>query len=232
METKPLIAVTVSSVVAKTGFPALALNRNYAEGIVRSGGNPVAYAHPELAEDYADMAQGLLMIGGVDIHPHLYGQPPIDAPEHYDRERDKAEMELARLFMQQKKPILCICRGFQLLNAMLGGALNQDIPTWCGARHSGGCRHMVNILPGTFLSEHFGPDLEVNSYHHQAIAEGQLSPELKPAAVWSQGDAVIIEAYEHPTLPIRGVQWHPERMLGDESGDMSVLFQWLVDEAK
>ena len=170
-----------------------------------------------------------MLTGGVDIDPHCYGQSPIDPPEHYDQPRDDVELELAKEFIQLGKPILAICRGFQMINVALGGVLLQDIPTWCGADHSGGLRHSVELIPGSKLSSWFGTEIEVNSYHHQGIRVEELAPPLRLSAFWESNEQKIVEGYEHPSLPILGVQWHPERMLEDPKANMSVLFRWLLE---
>ena len=175
MSQRPLVLVTPSDVVSKGGFPARSVNCNYLQGVAQAGGLPVVVAEPSCLKEYIQIADGLLLTGGVDIDPHCYGQSPIDPPEHYDQPRDDVELELAKEFIQLGKPILAICRGFQMINVALGGVLLQDIPTWCGADHSGGLRHSVELIPGSKLSSWFGTEIEVNSYHHQGIRVEELS---------------------------------------------------------
>lgn len=81
---------------------------------------PVVVAEPSCLKEYIQIADGLLLTGGVDIDPHCYGQSPIDPPEHYDQPRDDVELELAKEFIQLGKPILAICRGFQMINVAPG----------------------------------------------------------------------------------------------------------------
>lgn len=229
MSQRPLVLVTPSDVVSKGGFPARSVNCNYLQGVAQAGGLPVVVAEPSCLKEYIQIADGLLLTGGVDIDPHCYGQSPIDPPEHYDQPRDDVELELAKEFIQLGKPILAICRGFQMINVALGGVLLQDIPTWCGADHSGGLRHSVELIPGSKLSSWFGTEIEVNSYHHQGIRVEELAPPLRLSAFWESNEQKNVEGYEHPSLPILGVQWHPERMLEDPKANMSVLFRWLLE---
>ena len=209
MSQRPLVLVTPSDVVSKGGFPARSVNCNYLQGVAQAGGLPVVVAEPSCLKEYIQIA--------------------IDPPEHYDQPRDDVELELAKEFIQLGKPILAICRGFQMINVALGGVLLQDIPTWCGADHSGGLRHSVELIPGSKLSSWFGTEIEVNSYHHQGIRVEELAPPLRLSAFWESNEQKIVEGYEHPSLPILGVQWHPERMLEDPKANMSVLFRWLLE---
>ena len=232
MPQTPIVLVTPSNVISKVGFPARSVNCNYTQGVAQAGGLPVIVTESSCLQSYIEMADALLLTGGIDIHPRNYNQPPIAPEEQYDPGRDEVELELARTFLQLKKPILAICRGFQILNVALGGQLVQDIPTWCGANHSGGCRHLVDVCPDTMLHGWFGPRVEVNSYHHQAITPDGLAKDLVPSAIWRQEDHVIIEGGEHKNLPAIGVQWHPERMLNESGSKMTMLFQWLVTSAR
>ena len=176
---------------------------------VRGGGGPPqgGYCPP------ADLScAGLLLCGGGDADPALYGaenrgsQPP-------DPRRDRAELALIDAFLSAGKPVLGICRGFQMLNIALGGTLIQDLPPELAPFHHGeeGDRiHPVRTAPGRFLGRLYGPVLAVNSSHHQAAA--RLGEGLIPCA-WSEGG--VAEAAEHVSLPVLGVQFHPERMSWD-----------------
>ena len=127
-----------------------------------------------------------------------------------DPERTQFEVPLARAFLERGKPILTICRGFQLLNVLLGGTLYQDLLEQKGWIHSNGkIRHDLYAEEGSILHALFGPVFKVNSTHHQAIKA--LAPGLRVTARSVEG---IIEGYEHESLPIFGVQFHPERLTG------------------
>ncbi|MBC7543365.1 MAG: gamma-glutamyl-gamma-aminobutyrate hydrolase family protein [Candidatus Sericytochromatia bacterium] len=156
---------------------------------------------------------GLLLAGGEDVDPVLYGAEPHRTFKG-NRGRDLAEFALARQALGLGMPILAICRGCQLLNVVLGGTLLQDIPSQHPhpLPHTGGVRHAMRIHAGTRL-DGLVDDLqvEVNSYHHQAVAE--LAQGLQPSAVSPDG---ILEAWEADpdgmiTSYVMAVQWHPER---------------------
>ena len=155
---------------------------------------------------------GLLLCGGGDIEPVRYGQPDRGS-QPPDLARDKAELELFQVFHRAGKPILGICRGMQLINVALGGTLIQDLPQEQKAFHCGGKADMVHplrALEGSVLHRLYGPVFSVNSSHHQAAA--RLGEGLIPCA-WSEGG--VAEAAEHVSLPVLGVQFHPERMSWD-----------------
>ena len=202
------------------------MNCNYLQGVAQAGGLPVVVAEPSCLKEYIQIADGLLLTGGVDIDPHCYGQSPIDPPEHYDQPRDDVELELAKEFIQLGKPILAICRGFQMINVALGGVLLQDIPTWCGADHSGGLRHSVELIPGSKLSSWFGTEIEVNSYHHQAVRTP--APGFTVTARAADG---VIEGVEDPERNLYAVQWHPEDLV-ESHPRFRPLFRHLVERAE
>jgi putative glutamine amidotransferase len=190
----------------------------YAEGVARSGGIP--YLLPLLTDEdapFADMVAGLdgiILTGGEDTAPHLYGEPPLPGLGEIVYERDLAEIKVIRLAAEQDKPILGICRGMQILNVALGGTLYQDIPSQIpgayqhsqrGSRQYGA--HTVTLEPG-FVQEALGKtEVLVNTSHHQSVKVP--APGFRVTA--RSGDGVI-EAIESENGRFIGVQWHPERM--------------------
>lgn len=153
---------------------------------------------------------GLLLSGGGDVDPELYGGDPSEC-EGVDPERDEMEMRLLGLAVDRRVPVLGICRGAQVLNVFLGGKLFGHI---CGHSALGGDRrHNITLVRGTRLMDMFGVDsLEVNSAHHQAIKD--LGRGLVISAKAEDG---VIEAVELPGEHfVMGVQWHPERDKNEE----------------
>lgn len=161
---------------------------------------------------------GLLLPGGGDIHPRLYGQE-IAGSRGIDEERDQRESEVFRRFLALGRPIFGICRGAQLINVLLGGTLLQDIPGH--SRAEGADRlhgsHTVDPLLGSVYCERF----VINSAHHQAI--DRLGEGLS-AVQWA--DDGTVEAIRHETLPIFAVQWHPERLREPTDG-WKLIKAWL-----
>jgi putative glutamine amidotransferase len=216
----PRIGITVS----QTKDPLLARHWNgtalaYAQGVQAAGGLPLLL--PVLVgTEAAQLAHldGLLLSGGVDVDPDVFGADHEAGLGEVDPERDRFELALYQLARQQHKPVLGICRGFQLINIAEGGSLHQHLPgaknIW--ADHSQTARppvlgHRVVLTPGTMLGEVYpSGSLRVNSYHHQGVRD--VAPGLTPSAYAPDG---LVEALEAPGL--LAVQWHPELLFAAHS---------------
>ena len=159
---------------------------------------------------------GIIISGGPDVNPALYGkEDEIGKCEEIDYRRDTLEIRMIRYAMENGIPLLCICRGCQILNVANGGTLIPDIPSDYDTiiTHRGGTsRHWVNITEGTLLYEICQTRGDtVNSYHHQAVKD--IAPLFRAVAF---AEDSLIEAIEladtsqHPF--ILGLQWHPEAM--------------------
>ena len=152
---------------------------------------------------------GLLLPGGGDIAPVLYHRKNRGSREICITE-DIIQLLLCHRFMEQKKPILGICKGMQLINVALGGSLIQDLPTRSlHAYEDKDHYHSTKTLPQSQLHSLYGSSCFTNSAHHQAI--NKLGKNLIATQYADDG---VVEAIEHTTLPILGVQWHPERIYG------------------
>lgn len=178
---------------------------NYEAAVRCAGGLPVsAYAPaPDLSCD------GLLLCGGGDIDPARFGQEDRGS-QPPDPVRDGAELALFDAFLRAGKPILGICRGMQVINVALGGSLIQDLPPESRPFHGGAGHdlvHPIRSAEGSLLSRLYGPVFPVNSTHHQAV--DRLGEGLE-AIAWAESG--FPEAIVHRSLPIWGVQFHPERM--------------------
>lgn len=214
MNVKPLILLTAGYFTAENGMAAYKLNCNYAEFVKRAGGIPLlATDTGGFAKDYATLADGLLLTGGKDLESSLYNMPKTCDCTDTNPLRDDLEMALIAAFVELKKPIFGICRGCQILNVFFGGKLWQDIPKELGDEHGDGVCHALDIEESSILHRIYGSKLYVNSYHHQCIS--LLAEPLQATAYAMAGKTRIVEAFEHKTLPIFAVQWHPERMTGD-----------------
>ena len=231
---KPLILVTASNNVVEN-MNVVRLNHDYVNAVVRAGGVPLPLVSPFGLNELIDLADGLLLSGGVDVDPVRYGQEILNDTVEIDRARDALELSLIERYWRTGKPILAICRGLQVLNVAFGGRLVQDIPTWCGASHAAGVEHPVTVAQGSLLNELTGKTrLMVNSYHHQCIPEDGLAPVFVPTAAWTGCGVTMIEAFEQPGYPLLAVQWHPERayLTPESLTDMDPLFRWLVERAR
>ena len=189
------------------------INPLYYEHIRRSGVETYD-VFPESPEKAAAEFDCLIVCGGGDTDPRLYGQSPYRDNERYETELDIYELELIRKFISSCKPVLGICKGMQSLNIALGGTLIQDIPSMLGLCHSGSqdkvCMHEIKISKNSKLSAALGKRAVVNSYHHQCVHT--IGQGLIVAAASHDG---VIEATEGDSFPALGVQWHPERMTGN-----------------
>lgn len=191
---------------------------SYARAVRQAGGVP----RFSLSLRDAGGCAGLLLPGGGDLDPALYGQPNrgSDPP---DPALDALELALLRDFTAGRNPVLGICRGCQAINVFFGGTLHQDIPghSWIEGRDR---LHPVTAEEGSLSRRLFGPGFTANSAHHQAadrLGEGLT------AEAWAEDG--IVEALRHETLPVWGLQWHPERLpRGAGHADGALAFAWLI----
>ena len=201
----------------------------YMESLARAGAGMrwVELSDPEQAVQDALTCDGLLLPGGGDMDPKFYGQERIPACGEPNLLRDAAEPLLLRAFLAADKPVLGICRGIQVMNAVLGGDLYQDIKPFEHLPHNGHWAkvHTVTIRRGTLLSRILRQDtVLVNSQHHQAV--DRVAPGFTLAALSEDG---IVEAIEKPDARFcLGVQWHPE-WLSDADPAMQGLFDAFVN---
>ncbi len=210
---------TPEQVGSYSKMPFYALRENYCTYIAGLGAVPLALLHiPNMAENYLDLLSGLVVTGGAfDIPPSMYGASSQHETVILKENRTQFEVALLQGALKRKMPILGICGGEQLLNAVLGGSLHQHIPDAIenaleheqkNPRHEAG--HEVEIIQGTLLHKIIGQNnIAVNSAHHQAVAsvsEGVIINAMAPDGV--------IEGIEYPEHPFcLGVQWHPEYLV-------------------
>lgn len=177
---------------------------NYSNALTACGVQPVVSMN--LAD--ADDCDALVVPGGADVNPALYGQENT-ASKGIDDDRDRDEIELIRRFFAQNKPILGICRGHQIINVAFGGDMIQHVPF--AERHvslgeKGDNVHMVRAVH-PFMQALYGDYFPVNSSHHQAV--DRLGEGLIATCVNDEG---INEGFIHENGRVIGVQFHPERI--------------------
>lgn len=192
----------------------------YFDGISEAGGLPVMLpltCEPASVARALEAVDGLVVTGGQDVDPAVYGERGTEALElcgELSRERDRMEAALVPAAIEADVPLLGICRGIQAVNAILGGTLWQDLPRQrpSDVEHHGlppyeEPVHVVEVLDGTPLADALGAgEIPVNSYHHQAVRE--LAEGLRPMAFAPDG---VVEAVWRPgSAFLWAVQWHPE----------------------
>lgn len=235
---RPRIGLTLDA-EPPGGFSALpwyAIRENYCAAISRAGGLPIALPHEvELAGDYVDLLDGLVVTGGAfDVDPALYGAAERhDSVTTKDR-RTAFELAVLKGFLDADRPVLGICGGQQLLNVALGGTLIQHIPdevSDCLAHEQPNPRtepgHPVDVEAGSLLHRLGGgaATLDVNSAHHQAA--GAVGEDVVISARAPDG---VIEAIEAPRKRFcLGVQWHPEYSI---SAADDTIFRALIEASE
>lgn len=212
----PLIGIVSNFNSAKAEY---FVPRGYVNAVRQAGGRPILLPYGDPA-DTLELLDGLLLTGGTDFAPELYGGRHHPAMSEILTERDAFEIALARSALQTDLPILGICRGMQLLNVLRGGSLYDhtlDDRADETRDHRDGTPleqivHDIRIEPGTRLHAICGVTASpVNSMHHQAVA--RVGEKLVATAFAPDG---VIEAIEDPARPfLLGVQWHPERRQED-----------------
>jgi len=211
----PVIGITCPSRPTKWAnwdLDAVVLPTTYHKMVMQCGGIPLLIP-PGCSSEVMNRIDGLIISGGPDINPQIYGQNSGSYTNEIYPAQDDSEIELIKSALDKDVPLLCICRGFQLLCAINGGELHQHLPETVGYENHGGwngrvTEHGVDIIKGTKLEKIMGTHITANSTHHQGVSNaGNLL-----ISAYSSHDN-LIEAVEFEELRFCiGVQWHPERI--------------------
>jgi putative glutamine amidotransferase len=228
---RPVIGITAYAQQARFGawdVPSALVPLSYVQAVEEAGGRALVVPPSEDGiEETMAVLDGLILSGGADLDPELYGEEAHEATFGVDPARDQAELLLLKAALDRDMPVLAICRGSQVLNVALGGDLEQHIPDQLG--HEGHketpgafSEHAVELDPDTHLAEVLGDRIEIKSHHHQGFR--RLGKGLREAA---HADDGTLEAVEDPSRRFAlGVLWHPE------AGEDRRLFEALVEEAR
>jgi putative glutamine amidotransferase len=216
----PFVVVTATTEVIRD-VPRVRVNEAYINALASAGLIPVVLPplRPDMAVAALSDIAGLVLTGGEDVDPALFGQVPHPATGLPHAARDSYEFALARTAFEQRIPTLAICRGEQIMNVALGGTLVQDIPSQAPSAidHDPAGRradrvHRVDIEPDSMLAKSIGATtIRTNSLHHQAV--DRVASGLRVVARSEDG---IIEGLESvdPAWWMVAVQWHPEELTG------------------
>ena len=199
------------------------ISGDYIYAVERAGGVPVLLPRTldtETLHPMIDRLDGILVSGGCDLNPALWNERVSAASGRVIPERDDYDLDVLRYAYAQGKPLLCICRGMQVMNVAFGGSMIQDLPSDGQLQHNilNTPRqipvHSVTVTdPDSILYRVFGGTIATNSFHHQAVRESKA-----PVRVTAVSEDGIVEGIEvsggHPFTV--GVQWHPEKMFDSE----------------
>jgi putative glutamine amidotransferase len=234
---RPLIGLTAYARQVqydKNDVMAGMLPMTYVKAVHATGGRAVLITPDDPDTDVLESLDGIMFAGGADIDPAYWGaekHPEADI----DAARDTSELMLMKAALEMDLPVLGVCRGMQVMAVAAGGTLHQHLPDVVGHdRHRAGSatdplaadasafgRHDVVVQPGSMAYALLGPQLTVNSFHHQAVDDpGRFTP-----VGWCPEDRVIEIIEDRSQAFALGVQWHPER-----AADLRV-FAALVDAA-
>lgn len=238
---KPRIGIAANLRTIGSDMPGMYfsyVSHDYVEALERSGAIPVmlpVLKDLDLLRQQMEGLSGILLPGGYDIDPMLYGEQPVIGQDFAMAEVDRFSIRTLQEADAMGLPVLGVCKGIQVINVAFGGTLYQDLP-----RQKEGClqhsqkaprynpSHYVSIEAGSFLSELFPARIAVNSFHHQAVKET-----AKGFRVTARAEDGVIEAIEKESGTFMlGVQWHPEMMAKFDDPQMLRLIERFVDQCK
>jgi len=201
---------------------------DYPKAIAACGGLPVELTRDADVDAVVARLDGLVLTGGADVDPAEYGQAPDPDLGAVEPDRDAWELALLAAAEARELPVLCVCRGVQLLNVAKGGTLRQHVAEDEGDGHPRFAvdghdpAHGVDLVDGSLAASLLGTHVEVNSLHHQVIEE--VGEGLAVTGRSPDGTAEVLELEGRDVL---GVQWHPELLARPDP-----TFAWLVEAAR
>jgi putative glutamine amidotransferase len=233
MPTRPRFVV-ITSIARKVStlgveMPNATVHDGFGELVERAGGVPIFADHHAAPRALAGHVDAVVVNGGGDVSPSLYGATRHPRTYGVEEWRDAFEVDLVRAAIARGVPVLGICRGIQLVNVALGGTLVQHVPDAVGRDHMCGDAldrpvHEVTLARDSRLAALYGRDrLSVNSIHHQAV--DRPGSGLRVTATAPDGTVEGIESADGRVL---GIQWHPELLAEPTALEHLPLFRWLV----
>lgn len=225
----PVIGVTTSVNVRDYETPEQAVvmvPANYPQAIRRAGGIPILLTEGDDVETLLARLDGIIIAGGRDVDPARYGEEPHERTDNLRPEQDNWESALIATAIERDLPLLCVCRGHQLLAVERGGRLHQHLPETPGYEKHGATggewsNHAVEIDPNSRLGSILGTNVIGNSGHHQGVADaGDLT-------IVGRTEDGLIEAVELPGASfLLSMQWHPEML------NQTKVFDALIEAAR
>ncbi len=220
---QPIIGISPRFAISeKTGYKFMQINMDYIKQITNRGGIPLILTPSNNLLDMLKMCDGFFIIGGDDINPKYYNQNnDLSLSKGIDDIQDETDLKIIEYSINNKIPMLGICRGIQAFAAFLGGSLYQDLDYEKLSHPVTDKKHIVTRVGIGNLSKLLPESFLVNTFHHQAV--NTIPNDF--ILTYVNGD--VVEAIEHKTLPIYGVQWHPERFYTKES---EIIFNYFWDK--
>lgn len=237
---KPIIGIAANILIMEGGtLPGIYrayVNNDYVESIEMGGGIPVLLPVLTYQEDgarFLEQVDGLVLSGGYDVAPDLYGEQPTPVQGFTMRQVDTQYLQLIKEADKLQKPVLGICKGTQMMNVAFGGTLYQDLESQLSGalQHvqkapRGEATHMIDTEDGSFIQSITGKRGWVNSFHHQAIKDVADGFD-----VTARADDGVVECIERQKGSFMcGVQWHPEMMVKYKNERMIHLFQQFISK--
>ncbi len=239
---KPKIGIVANIFIVEGGMlPGIYrsyVNNDYVESIEKAGGIPIllpVISDLDDVKEQMDGLDGVILSGGYDLDPTLYGEQPICGQGFTMNEVDLFYLAVIHCADELNIPVFGICKGIQALNVAYGGTLYQDLKRQLNdagehsqqaPRYAG--FHQVEIKQGSFLESVLGKGEKVNSYHHQSIKD--VAPGFSVTAKALDGVVEAIERNEGSFM--MGVQWHPEMMTKFGHEKMTKLFEKFIHQCR
>lgn len=241
--TIPIIGISASMLLTEDsssfGSEQASVNRYYVKALAAVGAAPlllpIVESNDLLIRAQLQKVDGLLLSGGYDVNPLLYGEEPLPELEYIMPERDEYEIKLIQIALEMNIPILGICRGMQILNVACGGTLYQDLNQFSSnhLKHlqkskTDTASHTVEFIPDTRLHRIMGiPVTRINTFHHQAVKDPAPGFIINGKAK----DGIVEGIEKTGEQFVMGVQWHPEMMMEKDAGMLNI-FQSFIHSAR
>lgn len=217
------------------GYQRLNVSNAYVVSVLRAGGIPIVLPLMEsqkVIEATVGIIDGLLVTGGADVNPLLYGEEPTPKQGYFCSFRDQTDLFSIRSAAECHKPILGICRGLQIMNVAFGGTLYQDVSDAGGVAQKHfqesqpySASHTVMIEKKSRLYQLLGDTIQANSFHHQAAKS--IAPGFWVGA--KAKDGIVEEIEKESEDFVVGIQWHPEMMAAHGDKTMQSIFNLFVN---